>query len=171
MTCKPVPGHPLDALYQAARRYPGGIEALAHRLKISEPTLYKKLRHQCDTHHLAYDGELSEILFCLEDAQIAGWADTLHALCWRHGHLAILVPVHEGGTAGEITAAIVESVKEHAEAIQAIGDSLKRDAQIDAGELLLINKQIEEAMVALVALKDLAQRKHEADFPVVGRDK
>lgn len=164
MTCKPVALHPLDALYQSARKYPGGIEALARRLGMSEPTLYKKLRHQVESYHLAYDHELSEILFCLEEARVDGWSGTLHALCWRHGHLAIPVPAAIGDS-DEMTEAIVASVKEHAEAIEEIGKSLRGDKRIDAGELRSIEQQVEEALVALVGLKDLARKRHEADFP------
>ncbi len=166
MTCRPLAMHPLDALYQAARRYPGGVEALARRLNMSEPTLYKKLRHQVETHKLGYDDELSEVLFCLKEAGVKGWADTLHALMWRHGHLAIQVPELEAGeTEDAVTTAIVASVKEHAEAIASIGESLRGDNEINDGELRRIEKEIEEAMVALVGLRDLARRLNEAGKP------
>lgn len=168
MTCRPVPLHPLDALYQAARRYPGGVEALARRLNMSEPTLYKKLRHQVDTHRLAYDDELSEILFCLKEAGVRGWADTLHALLWRHGHVAIQLPDFDLGEAEDaVTTAIVSSVKEHAEAIASIGESLRGDSVISDLELRRIEKEIEEAMVALVGLRDLARRLNESGRPNV----
>jgi AraC-like DNA-binding protein len=169
MTCRPVPLHPLDALYQAARRYPGGVEALARRLNMSEPTLYKKLRHQVETHRLAYDDELSELLFCLKEAGVKGWADTLHALLWRHGHVAIALPeMDAAGEGGEaLTAAIVSSVKEHAEAIASIGESLQRDSAISDFELRRIEKEIEEAVVALVGLRDLARKMNEAARPNV----
>jgi hypothetical protein len=165
-----MPLHPLDTLYQACRRYPGGIEALAQRLHMSYDTLRKKLRHQVETHHLAYDEELSEILFCLDEAKVSDWDGTLHALCWRHGGLFVPLPALADGADDEgMTEAICESVKEHAEAVAAIGESLKPDRQgkrrIDAAEFQYIERQIEEAMGTLVAMRDRARRRHEADFP------
>ena len=169
MTCRRNLMHPLDALYQAACKYPGGIGALAARFSLTEETYRKKLRHQVESHKLTYDLELSELLFCLEEAGVPGWADTLHALCWRHGHLALLVPRVDGGDVDEMTDAVVASVKEHADAIEAIGKSLHGDKRIDANEIANIDLQIEEAVQALMALKDLARKKHEADFPQVGK--
>lgn len=165
MTCRRNVMHPLDALYQAACKYPGGIGALAARFNLTEDTYRKKLRHQVESHHLTYDHELSELLFCLDEAGVPGWADTLHALCWRHGHLALPVPQVDGGDVDGMTAAVVASVREHADAIEAIGEALHGDKKIDAVEMANIDLQIEEAVQALMALKDLARRRHEADFP------
>lgn len=169
MTCKPIPMHPLDALYQAARQYPGGIEALAARLNMSYDTLRKKLRHQVPTHILGYDGELSDLLHCLEEANVQGWNSTLHALCWRHGGLFLPIPQVSADDDDVLAESIAESVREHAEAVSAIGESLRPDRdgkrRIDAGELREIEQQIEEAMQALVSLRDHARHRHAVDFP------
>lgn len=163
MTCRPEPMNPLDALYQASRRYPGKLPALAHRVNMPEDTLRKKLRHQVETHILGYDEEVSEILDCLREAKVDGWADTIHAFCWRHGHLAIPIPSIDKSQAGgeEVTSAIVSSVKEHAEAIASIGESLSGDSVITDAELQRINKEIEEAMVALLELRNLSTMLHD----------
>lgn len=92
MTCRLDSLHPLDALYRAAQQYPGGIEALSQRLGIHKATLYNKLRQQATNNYVNFSEELSEILFCLEGASVPGWADALHALCWRHGHTAVEIP-------------------------------------------------------------------------------
>lgn len=171
MTCRSVQMHPLDALYQAVKRYPGGVRALAHRLNLSEATLYNKLRYQIETHHIGYDDELSEMLFCLKEANVKGWADTLHALAWRHGHLAVPLPDMAAGAAGaEITSAIIASVKEHAEAVAQIGESLRNDNAISETELRRIDQEVEEAMVALVGLRDMARRLHDSTTirPIAG---
>lgn len=171
MTCRPVDMHPLDALYQACRRYPGGIEALAQRVGIKADTLYKKLRMAVDTHHLGYDGELSDVLMCLQEAQVAGWSDTIHAICWRHGHLAVPVPTLDGHEDAEaFTEGMVRSVKEHAEALAAIGDSLKggtaAERKVDAREMARIEREVEQAMSALAGLLEDARARHARDFPV-----
>lgn len=53
MTLRRNPMNAEDALYLSAREYPGGVEALALRLGVSEHVLYKQLRRECDTHHVS----------------------------------------------------------------------------------------------------------------------
>jgi hypothetical protein len=152
--------HPLDALYRACRSYPGGVEALARRLGVSPATLYNKLRQQMVTHHVHFDTELSEILFCLRDANVTGWDDVLHAFCWRHGYLAVPVP-NAVMTDDAVTSAICRSVKEHGEAIAQIGQALI-DSSITKNEMAGIDREIEEAMSALAALRQLLHERHQA---------
>lgn len=160
MTYRLTEMHPLDALYQACRKYPGGVEALAGRLGMRNPmVLYSKLRQQVDTHHVNFDGELSEIIFCLRDANVPGWDNVLHAFLWRHGFLAVEVPTTTVDD-DAMTSAICASVQEHAEAISAIGKSLK-DGKVTSKELDSIDKEIEEAMTALAQLRLLAKKRAE----------
>lgn len=168
MTCGPIPMQPLDALYQAARKYPGGIAALAARLHLTEETMRKKLRVQVDSHRLTYD-ELSEVLFCLEEAHVEGWDSTLHALAWRHGGVFLRLPKAAVEDDDAMLASITDSVKEHAEAVAAIGASLAPDRdgkrRIDPREMRFIEEQTEQAVAAILAMRDHARRRHEADFP------
>lgn len=161
MTCKLEKLHPLDALYRSCRAYPGGIEALAARMGKRASVMYSELRRQVETHRVGYDEELSEILFCLAEAGVQDWAATLHAFAWRHGHL--VVPVPQGVNVDEqLTTQICSSVKEHADAIAAIGASLANDDRIDDEELSRIERETEEAMSALAGLRELAREKHAA---------
>lgn len=169
MTCKLESLHPLDALYRACKAYPGGIESLSVRLGKRASVLYSELRRQVESHRVGYDGELSEILFCLEEAGVRDWASTLHAFAWRHGHL--VVPVPKALEVGDqLTEQICNSVKEHADAIAAIGASLADDNRIDEAELARIENEVEEAMSALAGLRELAREKHAAGRKSKGRN-
>lgn len=159
MTYKLSVVHPLDALYRACKAYPGGVEALAARLKMTPSTLYKKLRQQVETHHLGYDAELSEILFCLEESKVEGWSDTLHSLCWRHGHVAVQVPLPGSGHE-QLTSMILASVSDQGEVASAIAESLANDQAVDSSEFARINKAIERSMADQAALLELVRVMH-----------
>ncbi len=156
MVCRLNSLNPLDALYRACQGYPGGIEALAARLGRSPATMYNKLRHQVDTHRVGYDKELSELLFCLAEAKVEGWADTIHAFAWRHGHVAVPVPAL-ATSSDEQAALICRVVKETADAVGAFGTALENDHQIDSKEFEVIDRETEEAIAALVALRNRAK--------------
>lgn len=84
--------HPGDALYMAARKYPGGIDALASRLGMPAGVLYKKLGTKVDSHHVSYE-EVSAILDFLVEAGKADMVDlVINAFCWRHDYAAVELP-------------------------------------------------------------------------------
>lgn len=160
MTYKLNDVHPLDALYRACKAYPGGVEGLAARLKMQPSTLYKKLRQQVDTHHLGYDEELSEILFCLAESKVPGWDDTLHSLCWRHGLLAVQVPLAGSGHE-QLTSMILTSVTDQGEVAAAISEALANDQQVDSAEFARIDMAIERSMTDMAALRELVRSMHQ----------
>ena len=85
---------PHDALYRAARAYPGGISALAHRMDMSEAVLRNKLAPGIYTHHITL-AEFSLILEYLREAKCDDAAQPLQALNWQHGLIAHQVPATE----------------------------------------------------------------------------
>lgn len=152
--------HPLDALYQACRAYPGGIEALAVRVGKSPAILYNKLRQQVATHHVGYDDELSELLFCMDEAGVKGWADTLHAFCWRHHHLAVSIPPVSDAPTDELTAMILEAVADQGKVAESISDALANDRQVDSAEFREIEKRISKTMTDLSELLERIRQMH-----------
>ncbi|BCL92129.1 phage regulatory CII family protein [Ralstonia pseudosolanacearum] len=86
-----------EALYNLARKYPGGIEGLASALsarldrRISPNVLRNKLRPGIDTHHVTYE-DFSLILELCEEARVPGAIAPLEALCWRHGRIPVELP-------------------------------------------------------------------------------
>lgn len=83
---------PNDALYLAARSYPGGIEALAVRLGVSVHVLYKQLRPEVDTHLVSFDRALM-ILEMLEGAGRKDMAEAvIDSVLWRFDRVAVELP-------------------------------------------------------------------------------
>jgi hypothetical protein len=81
-----------DALYLAARAYPGSVEALSTRLGMSSHVLYKKLRPAIETHAVTFE-EVSEIIEHLEASGKEDKAEMIiDAFCWRHGRTAFKLP-------------------------------------------------------------------------------
>jgi len=166
MTYRIEEGHPLDVLFRACGKYPGGVEALAVRLKLNEKTLYKKLRHQIDTHHMNYDGELSELLFCLAEAKVDGWSDTIRAFCWRHDHIAIPMPDLSAADDDELSGLVLQVVKEYGDVASALSQATSGSSEaqrlITSREFADFDVQVNEAMAALAALRERARASHEA---------
>lgn len=156
--------HPLDALDDSIRRYPGGHKALAARLNKSESTLRKELAQGVDTHRIGYDDELSTILIMLESAKVEGWANTLHALAYRHHHLMVSIPDVEDRADDELVQMVCSMVKE----VGDVGGSLtaaKNESgdgrrYISTREFLNFDVQVEEAMAALAALRERVRDEH-----------
>jgi len=86
-----------EALYNLARRYPGGIDALAHAMgrrldkQVSPNVLRNKLRPGIDTHFLNAE-EFSLVVELCEEAGVQGAKVPVQALCWRHGLVAVEPP-------------------------------------------------------------------------------
>ncbi len=86
-----------EALYNAARRYPAGIEGLANALsarlgkRISPNVLRNKLRPGIDTHHVRLE-DFSLVMELCEEARVDSALQPLDALCWRHGCVAVEIP-------------------------------------------------------------------------------
>jgi hypothetical protein len=87
MTHRYTQMNPLDALYTAARAYPGGIEALAHRMGVSVAVLRNKLAPHVNTHHVTL-AEASLIIEFLREAKCDEALLPLQALNWQHGLIA-----------------------------------------------------------------------------------
>ncbi len=156
--------HPLDALDDSVRKYPGGHKALAARLGKTESTLRKELTQGVDTHRIGYEDELSKILFCLEAAKVDGWDNTLHALAYRHSRLLVSIPDVHDSDDDELVQMVCAMIKE----VGDVGGSLttaKSDRgdgkrYISTSEFNEFDVQVEEAMAVLAALRERVRDEH-----------
>lgn len=154
-----------DVLYSLARAFPGGIEALAHRLSTPEKTespnvLRNRLRPDIHTHHAPFE-MVSEIIELAEGANVPNCFAPLHAFCWRHGHVAYQMPVVEpDGDA--LLMQVVEVMSEHGDLVNAVRESLD-DKVLDEREFDRIERELEQCCVALSVLRAKVRAKHEAD--------
>lgn len=163
MTCRLSETNVLDATYSLAKRYPGGVEDLAARLskKPSASTLYNKLRRAVATHALGLD-EFSEIIDSCEQANVIDPFAPLHALCWRHRHVAVLVPLIGEEGADDLVTLVCDMVREQGDVAAKIQAALANDHHIDAGEFDAIEKEFSDAIGAVAALREKVRSMHQA---------
>jgi hypothetical protein len=79
-----------DLLYEIARAYPGGIEALALRMNTTAKKLYKKLSPKSTERNTTAE-EFSLIVEMCAGANVKNAMSPIEALCWRHG--GVFVPL------------------------------------------------------------------------------
>lgn len=151
MTCEYSKINQHDALYDAVRNAPGGVEAMAQRLNTSGGVLYNKLRRRVTTHHVSFE-EFSRVLECLEESGVPDWAAPLHALCWRHAHVAVALPPATDSSHQELISLVCAAFKEQGDVADRISKALA-DTAITPKELEEIEGEIEQAVAALMVLK------------------
>jgi hypothetical protein len=157
MTCRLSQQHPIDVLYSRAKKYPGGIEALAHRMDVSAKLLYNKLERNCETHHLRED-EFEQILRLLAAAKVADAFAPLRALCLRFDHVAVQLPEVNEGEASELSAHVVKLLAESGDVARDIHDGLANDGVIDAAEAARLDKDIDDVVAVMLSLKETVRR-------------
>lgn len=162
MTCRYTEINQHDALYIAARAYPGGVEALALRMGIPPGVLYKKLRPAVGSHHVNYE-EVSEIVEHLEAAGRLDMAElALSAFNWRHGRVTFRLP-EVNMPAGELFGQVLSILREEGTLASDISEALGNDGRIDDAELLKIEKDLQQCIEALVILRNKVRAKHDID--------
>lgn len=154
-----------DALYSLARAFPGGIEALAHRLSTPDKTespnvLRNRLRPDIPTHHTPFE-MVSEIIELAEGANVPNCFAPLHAFCWRHNHVAYQLPVVEPD-ADALLHQLVEVMSEHGQLVNSLRKALA-DKVLTKVEWDEISREIEESCVTLPVLRAKAEAKFKAD--------
>lgn len=162
--------NPDEALYNLARKYPGGVEALALRLGRSANVLYKQLSPGVDTHHLSPDDFLRIIEMCaevgMEDAPVP-----LHALCFRLGHVAVRLPSLNADL-DTLYKDVLVMLSEEGAVSQGIQDAFSERGdggnRLTAAELANIESHIERSMATLAAIRGELREKHKRDYPAPG---
>lgn len=163
MTCRYTDINQHDALYIAARAYPGGVEALALRMGMASHVLYKKLRPAVESHHINFE-EVSEIVEHLEAAGKADMAElVVSAFNWRHGRVALKLP-DVSVPAGELFNQVLSILREEGTLANDINEALGNDGKIDDGELQKIEKDLQQCIEALVVLRNKVRAKHDNDI-------
>lgn len=146
-----------DALYIAARKYPGGVEALAQRMKISPAVLYSKMRPDCHTHYVSFE-QVSEITEYLVGAYVPGALQALHALAWRHGMVSISLPPLSDLETDCLVQSICKSVVEFGHLTSAVSEAMA-DGTICGKEWAEIDREFSHAIGALTELRERVRTK------------
>lgn len=162
MTCQYSEINPHDALYIAARKYPGGIEALAQRMQMSPNVLRNKLRPGIATHHTNLE-EFSTILEFLHEAHVPEADLALRSLCWQHGYIPVKLP-EVTQPASELLAMVLNLLREEGELAGSIQTALADDGRIDDRERESIEIRLQRCVDALLSLRERVSAKHASDF-------
>ena len=105
------------AIYDAAHGYPGGIQALAKRMKLSANTLTHKVNPQNTTHHLKRE-ELELLMYC------TGNTSPLQAMAARLGYTLSRAAPDQAG--GDPNVAVMNAHVQYAEFTRACVEPLRR---------------------------------------------
>jgi hypothetical protein len=148
---------PVDALYTVAKKYPGGIDALAKRMELNAFTLYKKLERNNSTHNLQF-AEFIEIVSCCAAAGVPDAYRPLRALNWQLDHVAVHVPMLASASDSDLSRDMVKAVAEAGDVARKLDEFLSDDGLIDAKEGRELDVEIEQAIAAMVTLRDRARK-------------
>lgn len=148
-----------DALYTVARKYPGGLDALARELGISVNVLRNKLAPTIASHYPSFE----EVSLIVERCHAAGVPDAhlpLHALLVRHGMAAFVVPQPETARQDDLSQTVCRVMSEVGAVAEAVSSALI-DGRVTEAEADLIERKFHSALSALGAWR--ARLRNEAD--------
>ena len=148
-----------DALYTVARKYPGGLEALARELGMSVNVLRNKLAPTIASHYPSFE-EVSLIVECCHRAGVPDAHLPLHALLVRHGMAAFVVPQPEAARQDDLSQTVCRVMSEVGAVAEAVSSALI-DGKVTAAEADLIERKFHSALSALGAWR--ARLRNEAD--------
>lgn len=138
-----------DALYTVARKYPGGVDALARELDISPNVLRNKLAPTIFSHYPSFE-EVSRIVECCHKAGVPDAHLPLHALLVRHGMAAFVVPQPGHTQNDDLSQTVCRVMSEVGAVAEAVSDAL-RDGTVTTAEADLIEREFHAALSALGA--------------------
>jgi Phage regulatory protein CII (CP76) len=148
-----------DALYTVARKYPGGLEALARELGMSVNVLRNKLAPTIASHYPSFE----EVSLIVERCHQAGVPDAhlpLHALLVRHGMAAFVVPQPESARQDDLSQTVCRVMSEVGAVAEAVSSALI-DGRVTPLEADLIERKFQSALSALGAWR--ARLREETD--------
>lgn len=131
-----------DCLYNTARAYPGGIEALAHRMGVNAGTLQKKLSPMIKT-YIASDEDATAVMELCHSAGVPDSFASHHARSYRLGFICVPLPNIEGGDISdkELQRLMMAAMAQFGEAVSASTDALL-DGHISEQEVDRIEPRI-----------------------------
>jgi hypothetical protein len=138
-----------DALYTVARKYPGGIDALARELDMSANVLRNKLSPTIASHYPSFE-EVSLIVECCHKAGVQEAHLPLHALLVRHGMAAFVVPQPEQARQDDLSQTVCRVMSDVGAVAEAVSAALL-DGKVTPVEADLIERKFHAALSALGA--------------------
>ena len=135
-----------DCLYNTARAYPGGIEALAHRMGVNAGTLQKKLSPMIKS-YIASDEDATVVMELCHSAGVPDSFASHHARSYRLGFICVALPNVENGDISdkELQRLVMATMTQLGEAVSASTDALL-DGHISEQEVERIEPRIRALM-------------------------
>ncbi|MFS2016729.1 phage regulatory CII family protein [Massilia sp. GER05] len=149
-----------DALYTVARKYPGGIDALARELDMSANVLRNKLSPTIASHYPSFE-EVSQIVECCHKAGVQEAHLPLHALLVRHGMAAFVVPQPEQARQDDLSQTVCRVMSDVGAVAEAVSTALL-DGTVTPAEADLIERKFHAALSALGAWRARLRQETEA---------
>lgn len=159
MTHRLSPLSPLDALYDCAKAYPGGVEALASRMRMPESSLYKKLCAHTTSHKLTFQ-EAQDLLRCFAEARMPDALRALDSIEFRFGRICLDLaePEEESPDDVKVMTRVVRVFKECGD-IATAAQEAAIDGRFTDKERERVIAESEQAIKALTSLMRLAMKK------------
>lgn len=136
-----------DALYTVARAYPGGLEALAAKMKMSSNVLRNKLSPTIPTHHASFE-DASEIVHLCAAAGVKNACLPIHAMLARHGMAGFATPAPETVSADALSQTVCRVMAQVGGVANAVSEALM-DGKVSAIEADLIEREFQRALAAM----------------------
>jgi hypothetical protein len=152
-----------DARYNLARDYPGGIEILAKRMCMSVAVLRNKLAPGIKTHHIN-DEEDSLIIEYCQEANVPDPLRGLIAKNYRHGLIAFPMPSVDHMDDSSLTELLCRTMKECADVMASASKAIQ-DKRITQQEIEDLEKEVQEALAAIVELRERYRTRAAGDPP------
>jgi hypothetical protein len=138
-----------DALYTVARKYPGGLDALARELDMSANVLRNKLAPTIESHYPSLE-EVSRIVECCHQAKVPDALLPLHALLVRHGMAAFVVPQPAATPQDDLSQTVCSVMSKVGAVAEAVSSALV-DGVVTPVEADLIEREFQAALSVLGA--------------------
>jgi hypothetical protein len=154
-----------DALYTVARKFPGGLDALARELDMSVNVLRNKLAPTIASHYPSFE----EVSLIVERCHQAGVPDAhlpLHALLVRHGMAAFVVPQPEAARQDDLSQTVCRVMSEVGAVAEAVSSALI-DGRVTPLEADLIERKFHSALSALGAWRARLRNEANAGQPLI----
>lgn len=152
-------GNLLDAARRVAKSYPGGIDALAHRLDKHPATLRHELAGAPNYKLGAED--LEEITHLAMAVAQPNALEALHTLNTNCGQLAIPLPAALAGGDGDTMRRLGEVAKEFSDLVREVS-ARTADGDVSSNDLKAIDKELAELISSAHALRADLARQHAA---------
>lgn len=152
----------IDHLHAIARRYPGGVEALAHRLGKSPNTLRHEFAGQGTAKLGAADADA--ILAVCVAAGVPGALEPLHAQAAAHNAMLLLLPQGEGAQRTGALEDVAACAAEFADFVGAVATAAA-DGRVSANELDQVDKELAELIARVHNARQHLAQIHEASKP------